>query len=273
MSTLRAVIGSRWRSESTVGRRARARYTWDLVTHLVAREFRLRYRRALFGWLWAVGSPLARLAVLTFVFTSVLPLGIPNYPAFMFTGLIAWAWFSAGVASATSSAIDRRDLLFRPGLPRAAVPIVSVLTDGIDYLAALPVLIAFLVASGGVPATALALPVILAVQLMLTLGLGFALCAANVYLRDVRLFTDVALLLGFYLSPVFYDVERIPTQYRFVAEWNPMAHLLNAYRSVLIDGHLPDPAGFATLALVCAAVLVVGYGIYRASSPNFVDEL
>lgn len=250
-----------------------ARYTWDLVTHLVSREFRLRYRRALFGWLWAVGSPLARLAVLAFVFTTVLPLGIPDYPVFMFTGLIAWAWFSAGVASATSSAIDRRDLLFRPGLPRGSVPVVSVLTDGIDYLAALPVLLVFLVVAGGIPVTALALPMIMVVQLMLTLGLGFALCAANVYLRDVRLFVDVALLLGFYLSPVFYDAERIPAAYRFVPALNPMAHLLGAYRSVLIDGRLPDAGSFGLLTLVCAAVLGIGYTIYRRTSPLFVDEL
>ena len=211
--------------------------------------------------------------MLTFVFTTVLPLGIPNYPVFMFTGLIAWAWFSAGVASATSSAIDRRDLLFRPGVPRAAVPIVSVLTDAIDYFAALPVLIVFLLIGDGVPATALALPVILAVQMMLTLGLGFALCAANVYLRDVRLFVDVALLLGFYLSPVFYDVGQIPAAYRFVPNLNPMAHLLSAYRNVLIDGQLPDPVSFAVLTAVCSGVLAVGYAIYRATSPSFVDEL
>src|SRR5918992_5088836 len=113
-------------------RGGQARHTWDLVTHLVAREFRLRYRRALFGWLWAVGSPIARLAILTYVFTRVLPLDIPNYPVFVFTGLIAWAWFSSGVSSATSSVIDRRDLLFRPGLSRPAVPVVSVLNDGFD---------------------------------------------------------------------------------------------------------------------------------------------
>lgn len=253
--------------------RDRVRYAWDLVTHLVSREFRLRYRRALLGWLWAVGSPLARLAVLAFVFTTVLPLGIPNYPVFMFTGLIAWAWFSAGVASATSSAIDRRDLLFRPGVPRPAVPIVSVLTDGIDYLAALPVLLLFLLVGDGIPPTAFALPVIMAVQLMFTLGLGFALCAANVYVRDVRLFVDVALVLGFYLTPVFYDTDRIPDQYSFVLTLNPMAHLVDAYRSVLIEGQLPDAGAFSILVIVCTAVLVAGYAVYRTASSSFVDEL
>ena len=125
------------------------RYSWDLVTHLVAREFRLRYRQALLGWLWAVGTPLTRLVILTYLFTQVLPLGIENYPVFVFTGLVAWQWFSGGLTSATTSAVDRRDLLFRPGLPRTAVPVVSVLTDGLDYLAALPVLFIFLLLATG----------------------------------------------------------------------------------------------------------------------------
>ena len=254
-------------------RSGQARHTWDLVTHLVGREFRLRYRRALFGWLWAVGTPLARLVILTYVFTRVLDLGIPNYPEFVFTGLTAWAWFSAGLSSATSSAVDRRDLLFRPGLSRTAVPVVSVLTDGLDYLAALPLLFGFLLIGDGIPATALALPLIVAVQLMLTVGLGLALCAANVYLRDVRLFVDVATLLGWYVTPIFYAPRSVPEGFTFILDLNPMAHLITAYRSVLLHGDLPEPLPFALLTLVCAAVLVAGYLIYRASSPSFVDEL
>jgi lipopolysaccharide transport system permease protein len=250
------------------------RYSWDLVTHLVGREFRLRYRRALFGWLWAVGSPLARLVILTFVFTKVLPLDIPNYPVFVFSGLIAWAWFSAGLSSATSSAVDRRDLLFRPGLPRAAVPVVSVLTDGLDYFAALPVLAIFIVAGGGIPVTALLLPVVLVVQLMLTLGLGFALCSANVYFRDIRLFVDIATLLGFYLTPVFYNSEAVVQANPLIFELNPMARLLAAYRAILLPpGHLPEIGPFLALTAFCAAVFLGGYALYAKTSPSFVDEL
>jgi len=252
---------------------ARLRYSWDLVIHLVGREFRLRYRRAVLGWFWAIGSPLARLAILTYVFTRVLPLGIDNYPVFAFTGLIAWQWFAGGITSATTSAVDRRDLLFRPGLPRATVPIVSVLTDGLDYIAALPVLLIFLVVGDGIPLSALALPALLFVQFLLIVGLGFALCAANVYVRDVNLFVGLATLLGWYLTPVFYPASAVPENYRFVLELNPMAHLLAAYRAVLIEGHLPDLRSFLTVTFTCSLVFIAGYLIYQRASPVFVDEL
>jgi lipopolysaccharide transport system permease protein len=258
---------------SFVGHPAGSRFFWDLITHLVAREFRLRYRQALLGWLWAVATPLTRLVILTYVFTQVLPLGIESYPVFVFTGLIAWQWFSAGLTSATTSAVDRRDLLFRPGLPRAAVPVVSVLTDGLDYLAALPVLFIFLLLDDGVPATALALPVVVAVQVLLTLGLGFLLCAANVYVRDIHLFVNVATLLGWYLTPVFYRGADVPEKFTFILQLNPMAHLLSAHRDVLIGGRLPDLRAFAILAAVCFGIFLAGLVVYRRTSAHFVDAL
>lgn len=254
-------------------RREGRRYSWDLITHLVGREFRLRYRRTIFGWLWAMGYPLARLFVFAFLFTRILPLGIENYAVFAFTGIIAWGWFSSGIASATSSAIDRRDLLLRPGLPRAAVPVISVLTDGLDFLAALPVLAVFLLFEDGIPLTAMLLPAVMVVQLLFTLGLSLPLCAANVYLRDVRLLVDVVLLLGFYLTPVFYDAKSVPVAYRFILDVNPVAHLLAAYRDILIAGKVPPLAPFLVLTVIGAAVCATGYLIYRRASPSFVDEL
>jgi lipopolysaccharide transport system permease protein len=245
----------------------------DVVRDLVVREFRLRYRRSLLGWVWALAQPIARLLILSFVFTRILPLDIDDYGVFLFTGLIGWSWFAAAVSSATSSAIDRADLLFRPGLPRAIVPVVSVLTDALDYVAALPVLAAFLLLGPGIPVTAVALPAIMVVQLLLILGVGFAACAANVYLRDVRLLIDTALVLGFYLTPVFYDPSSVPDRFSFVVSLNPVAQLLIAQRDVLVDGRLPGFVPFFLLTVASVAIFVAGYAVYRAVSPTFVDEL
>jgi lipopolysaccharide transport system permease protein len=245
----------------------------ELVIYLVGREFRIRYRRAYLGWLWSVAQPLARLVVLTVVFTKILPLGIPNYALFLFTGLIAWMWFASAIGSATTSVIDRRDLLLRPNVPRAAVPVVSVLADGLDYLAALPVLAVFLAVDNGIPVTAIALPVVLAVQLLLILGLGYALCAINVFLRDVRIVVEVGLLLGFYLTPVFYEAEAVPGDYRLLIQLNPMARIINAQRDILVEGTFPSPGPFLLLTLVCSVIFIAGYLVYRTMSATFVDEL
>jgi lipopolysaccharide transport system permease protein len=258
---------------SPIAEGLRRRHTVELALHLVHREFRLRYQRSALGWIWSVGNPLARLLILSFVFTKVLPLDVPNYPVFLFTGLIGWAWFSSAVTSATSSAVDRRELLFRPGVPRTVVPLVSVLSDGINYVAALPVLALFLVFSTGIPLTALALPLVLAPMVVLALGLGFALCAANVYVRDVRIVVELVMLLGFYLSPVFYSRANVPTAQGWLLDVNPMAWALDSQRRVLVEGRLPDPATFGLLVAAATVALAVGLAVYRRASRTFVDEL
>jgi lipopolysaccharide transport system permease protein len=251
----------------------RLRYSVDVVTHLVLREVHLRYRRSLLGWLWAIAQPLARFAVLAFVFTTVLPLGVPDYAVFLFSGLIGWLWFSASLVSATASAVDRRDLLLRPGVPRLLVPVVSVLTDLTDYLAALPVLAVILLFSGGIPVTWLLLPVVLLPMFMLVLGLGYALCSANVHLRDVRLLVGVATLLGFYVTPVFYTPDQVPERFRWIVDLNPVAASLETMRDVLVEGVLPDAGTLLSVYLTGAVALVVGGLVYQRASRTFVDEL
>lgn len=254
-------------------RRQRSRQTFDLVAHLVRREFQLRYRRALFGWLWAIGQPLARFFVLLFVFTRILPVDVPNYPAFLFVGLVTWIWFSSGVLSSTNSVLARRDLLFRPGLTRMAAPTVSVLTDALDFLAALPIIAVFLALNGGIPITALALPALMVLQLLLILGVGMALCSANVYLRDVSLIVEVGLLLGFYVTPVFYRGDAVPERLQWVLDLNPMARLLDAYRTVLVEGGLPTGGETAVLVAMCVGFFAIGVAIYGRASSSFADEL
>jgi lipopolysaccharide transport system permease protein len=248
------------------------RHTLEIITHLVAREFRIRYQRSVFGWLWSIGQPLSRFLVLSFVFTKVLPLDVPNYPLFLFAGLIGWTWFSAAVASATRSVSDRRELLLRPGLPRSIIPVVSVLSDGLDYLAALPVLIVFLVIAGELHLTVLALPLVLLPMMALALGIGFATCAANVYIRDVHLVTNLVLLLGFYVTPVFYSPEIVPEEHRWFLEVNPLTWALEAQRAVLVEGRLPGET-FLPLVLVSLVTLAGGYLVFRRASRTFADEV
>ncbi len=247
--------------------------TRDVILTLVARDFKLRYKKALLGWLWAVAVPLVRLLVLTFVFTRIVPLGIENYGAFLFSGLIAWMWFAQGVAATTTSPLDNSDLLYRPGLVREDMPVISALTSGIEYLAALPILLVYLAVTTGIPATIVFLPLVLAVQLVMILAIGYPFALANVYFRDVKLFVDVGLLLGFYLTPVFYDLETVPAEYQTLLNLNPMTHLVNAHRAILIEGTTPDLWPFGLVAIVALLIALVGRRAYRRASATFVDHL
>lgn len=250
------------------------RYALELCAHLVSREFRRRYRRSFFGWLWAIAQPLFRFVVLGVVFGKLLKGNTPNFASFLFSGLVFWQWFATGVSSVTKCAMDHQDLLLRPGLPRWTIPLTSALTDAIDLLAALPVLFVVLLFDGRNPTPWLALvPFTLIVELLLIIGFGMLLCVGNVYFRDVGFFVDVMLLMGFYVTPVFYEASKVPRNWRWIVDWNPMSAVLETQRNLVLYGRAPSWATFSLVTIFAMVVFVVGATVFNRFSGNFVDEL
>lgn len=250
------------------------RYRWDLLFELVQRDMRLRYKRSLLGVLWSLLNPLLQLLVFQFIFAIVLPLNIPHYALFLFIGLLAWNWFQSALIEATGSIVDNRDLIRRPGFSNTILPLVPVTSNFIHYLLALPVLLAFLLFSG-IPLRpiALFLPLVLAVQFLVTLSLAYVVAALHVQFRDTRYLLGIALLLGFYLSPVFYDPGSIPQAYQAIYHLNPMVTMIEAYRNLLIDGSLPPLNTLGITAFAGVAALFAGIQIFQKKSIHFAEEL
>src|SRR5215207_9876653 len=184
-----------------------------LALHLTARQLKSSHHLTLLGWGWPVARQLAQLAVLVFIFGKVLDLDVDNYPAFVFVGLMAWTWFSGAVSGAATSVLSQRHLVMQPRLPSSVLPIVAVLMPLVDVLFALPVLVLVLAVSTGLDWGLLACPLLLVVQLALVAGLGWLVAGVSVFLRDVPNLVGVALMILFYLTPVFYDRELVPERF------------------------------------------------------------
>lgn len=245
-----------------------------MVLHLVSREFRLRYRRAVLGWLWAILLPLLRFGVMALVFSKVLAVKVDNFPAYLFSGVVFVGLFSAGVTNATSSIVNRANLTLRAGVPRWTIPTVSVLTDAIDLAVSMPVLLAIAIVTGvGLGPWLVVLPLVLLVLTVLTLGVGLLLCTANVFYRDVRVLVEVLMLIVFYLTPVFYDPKTLPDSYRRFIDRNPLAIILDAGRSVTIYGRAPDWGRFLPASAFSVLVLGIGWMVFQSRSASFGDEL
>jgi homopolymeric O-antigen transport system permease protein len=245
----------------------------ELVIHLARREIAVMHRFTLLGWLWPLVKQLAQLAVLVLVFGSILDLGIPDYAVYVFSGLIAWTWFTAGVGAAATSLLAQRHLVFKAGFPTLVLPAVAVAVPLVDVVMALPVLGVMLLATDELRVTAMALPALLLVQLVLACGLAWLVAAATVYLRDVPNIVAVGLNILFYLTPVFYATSRVPERFRDVLRLNPMATLLDADRSALLGTPFPPVARFGAVVAVSVLTAAVGLLAFRRLSPGFVDEL
>jgi lipopolysaccharide transport system permease protein len=246
----------------------------DLLRELVVRDIKLRYKGAIFGQAWTLLNPLAELLVLLFIFNVILPLGVPNFPVFLFTGLLVYGWFQSSLYYATGVIVNNRELIRSPGVPSAILPIVTVGSTLVHFVFSLPILFGMILMSH-IPITSavLALPLLIAVQFALILALAYPLATLHVWFRDTQYLLRVALQLLFYLTPVFYEVSTVPAQYRRLYQFNPMVPVMEGYRDLLLRGRLPDPLPLVVLAVLSAALLTVGVAVFRYASHRFVDEL
>jgi lipopolysaccharide transport system permease protein len=245
----------------------------DVVVHLAKRQVASLHRFTLLGWAWPVVRQLAQLAVLVFVFSTILDLGIDNFPVFVFSGLIAWSWFAGGVQQGTGALIVNRHLVFQSRFPVAVLPIVAVAVPFIDVLLVLPVLVVMLIATGTLSWSVGALLPLLLVQFVLMAGIAWLTSAANVFLRDVENVVGVGLTLVFYCTPVFYSLSSIPEKYQSLLRLNPMTTLVESYRAVLMGTDFPAPGRLAVVAVGSALLALVGWVLFRRAEPRFVDEL
>ncbi len=245
----------------------------EVTLHLVARELASRQRGSLLGWLWSLAPPLLQLVLVHFLFTRVVPLGVEDYGLFLLTGILAWSGFSRGLAAATDSLEANRSLVLRPGFPTLLLPLVAVLVALVDQLLALPILLGALAATRGLEPSALLLPALLAIQLALATGLAWILAPLQVHLRDTRHLVAIALSLGFWITPIFYTPRRLPDALGFLHDANPMAHLIEAQRAVLLHGVLPAPAPLAAVAGLACVLLAAGLACFLACRHSFAERL
>lgn len=215
-----------------------------------------------------------QMLVFVFLFRRVLPLDIPDYPSFVFIGVLAWSWFQTALSLATGAITDNRDLIRRPGFPTAVLPLVTVTTHLIHFLLALPILLLFIALGGGrLTSTILTLPLVILLQFLLILGLGYLVATIHVTFRDTQHLLGVFLMLLFYLTPVFYDASIIPARYQLFYHLNPMFHLIAAYRTILIQGSLPDLRTLLILGALVGGLLWLGHTVFTRASYRFVEEL
>lgn len=262
-----------WKDKGRIGE-IRWLYLRDLLHELVVREIKLRYKRSVLGLGWSLLNPMVQLVVFSLVFRYLLPLNIPNYSIFLFTGLLAWNWFQTGLLAAAGAIVNNEELIKRPGFPVAVLPIVTVATHLIHYLLALPVLFVFLWLSDLAPApTMLLLPVVIVIQFVFMLGLAYLVAAIHVTFRDTEHLLNIFLFLLFYLTPIFYDAAMLPEQVRLFYSLNPLVTLIETYRDILLYHTLPAPI---PLLLLFGFSMLLLYGSYRhfvKSSYHFVEEV
>lgn len=246
----------------------------SLIIELIRRELKLRYRGTWLGFLWTLLNPLVFMVVYTLVFSHFLRIGIPRFPAFLLSGLLPWTWFSESVMTGTSCLVDHAAFLKNAVFPSQVLPVVSVGASMMNYLFSLPVLVVLLaVYQAPFGWSMLALPLVMAVQFLLTLGVVYITATLNVFLRDLRYIVQHGLLAAFFLTPIMYDFSFVPAQFQWLLKINPMSILIDSYRRLFFYGMWPYWRNLAFVLALALALLVVGMMVFERNRETFAEYL
>lgn len=246
----------------------------DLLWMWTVREIKVRYTQSVLGAAWAILQPLSLMLIFNAVFSYVVRVpteGIP-YPIFSYCALLPWTFFAASAAVAVPSLVQNMHLVAKIYFPREILPIASVAAGLLDFLIAAQVL-AIMLLFYRIPLhrTLVFAPVILLVQILLTLGVVLFASAVNVFYRDIRFVVPLAVQLWMYVTPVIYPVTLIPEGFRELYMLNPMAGLIESYRDIVVRGAWPNWNHLGLAAAISVAAFVAGYSYFKRVEWQFAD--
>jgi ABC-type polysaccharide/polyol phosphate export permease len=249
----------------------------ELLATLTFREIKVRYNQTVLGVAWAIAQPLALMIAFSIFFgrfAGIKSDGQP-YPLFSYAALLPWTFFTTSLAFGVPSLVTNSSLVTKVYFPREILPLASVFSAGVDFVAAALVYGALMAFYGVAPTAAFVwlLP-LLGVQLAFTIGVTLVLSAVNVSYRDVRYALPLVTQIWLYATPVIYPLSVVPERIRGVyLAINPMAAVIEGYRRVLVAGTAPD-AGMLSLAAVSSvAMLFLGYLYFKHAERRFADVI
>jgi lipopolysaccharide transport system permease protein len=249
----------------------------DLITTLARKDFFVRYRRATFGVVWAVGLPLVQAAVLAVVFSYIRVIkaraGI-SLPVYIFTGMTVWTYFSSTVQSATTSIVDNSGMSSRVYFPRAVLPLVQVRSN----LYSVPINIVIVIAMALILGHGLDQHILLLIPgtvllVWLAASLSLTLSAAQVYFRDVRYIVQALFTALIYLTPVFIPLDIFPSGAKALVLANPVTGVVEVFRLAIGGADSEWPIALATTLAWSVVMTIVGISAHCRRDRLFVDLL
>ncbi len=261
----------------------------NLILILVQRELKARYRGSLLGFFWSFLNPFILMVIYSLVFSVFLRQSSPHiqpYAVFLFSGLLPWIWFTSSLLEATGSLFEGGNLVKKVIFPTEILPIVKILSNLINFLFSLVMLIPFNIyyyalskpenpLYNPVSPHLFFLPVIIIIHLLFMTGISLALSSLNVHFRDIQQLIGNFLTFWFFLTPIIYPkeilLENTNILFQLQYKFNPIAHISTAYQSIFFYGRMPDPVAMCRIAAASVLVFYVGYWIFDRMRDSFSE--
>ena len=254
----------------------------SLLWQFARRDVLGRYRGSLLGLTWSFLTPLLMLGVYSFVFVGVFKATWPGSPKGgglefalqIFAGLLVFNLFAEVANRAPNLIVEQPNLVKKVIFPVELLAWVTVLSGLFHLLISVgSLLLVLLVFRGGLPLTALALPLVLLPFVPFLLGIAWFLSAMGVFVRDVSPVMTMVVGLAMFMSPVFYSLSTLEFGWRFWMNLNPMTLIIEQVRAVVLQGIWPDWGALGLYGLLTCAFALAGAIFFQLTRRGFADVL
>lgn len=251
-----------------------------LAVYFAQRELSRSYRSSYLGMLWALLGPLLQIVLLTIVFSEIIGIRFRevtgdstlNFGLFLYCGLIPFLAFSETLNKASNSVRSNAALVQKVVFPLEILPLTRAITVLINMVFGLGVLILVVVLlEGRLRWTILLIPLLVALQLVFTLGLSYLFAVIGTYLPDTRETLRSFVRALFFITPIIWPAGRVPENLSFLVDYNPLAFLVGAYRSLVLEETFPDMSGALYFSVFSIVLLVVGFVLFVRVKQKFAD--
>ncbi|MCX8039446.1 MAG: ABC transporter permease [Planctomycetota bacterium] len=244
---------------------------------MLSKDFRVKYRRTVLGYLWSLGTPLLMTGIFYLVFHRLITNAFSSldYIAHLLSGVFAWQWFSNSITGSVWSYLHNAALVKKIVFPRWLVPCSLCIIDGLHFLLAVPVIIAVLIWRGHSIDFLLCLyafPIVFLLQLVFACSLAIICASCNAFFRDIERLVNLGMMLMFYLTPVMYPPELIPPEWQQWLYLNPFALYMQCWRDILLASAFPT-LPLAAAGIATGLAVIISICVYRWLSPRFAEVL
>lgn len=243
----------------------------NLLGELVKRDLKVKYRRSFLGYLWSLLNPLLMMGVMAVVFSHFFRANVENYPLYIICGQTLYGFFTDSTHMAMGSVLLNAPLIKKIYIPNYIFPFSRVLSSFVTMSFSLIAILIVMVFTGARFYWTILLFFIPVFFLFLFCsGIGMMLSALNVYFRDINHLWGVVTLAWMYATPIFYTVDMLPPEMMSFMKLNPMYHTITIFRSLVMDGTLPDISAWIGCILSGIVSFAIGFLIFNKLQKNFI---
>ncbi len=214
----------------------------ELLYLLVLKELKVRYKRSIMGYLWAIANPFVFAIVYWIAFKFIMRVQMENYTIYILTGMFPWRWLSQAVTQGTECFTHNLSLVRRVAIPKLILPLSHVLEEMVHFIFAIPVILFFIVISGerlDLFDLLWQLPLLLILQACFIFPLTIIGGVCNVYVRDIQYLTGILFSVLFFITPMVYPLSMVPEQYQHYFKLNPAYWLIDSWHRIFSGQTLP----------------------------------